>query len=143
LSLAAVLAQYGNATIGGSEGRTLGMTCTPDFAQDRIARLQRRIAVGSYRFDPVVLAQTLVALDSNDCGLSLGVCHDNIVRNSAETMVGATLETLPVQSAMVLQLHYVEWLPAWEIGRILGLSTAAAETVRRTALRRLGAMLGN
>ena len=105
-------------------------------AEDRIARLRRRIAEGSYAVDHRLLAEALAAQED---GLIAPAARP--VRAAAIAMLQTALATLDHRPAMLLQLHFVEQLRARETALVMGLAEMEASAQRRQLLRRLHAII--
>jgi DNA-directed RNA polymerase specialized sigma24 family protein len=105
-------------------------------ADDRIARLRRRIADGSYAVDRRLLAETLAAQEDGLCAVA-----SKPVRAAAVAMLQTALATLDHGSVMVLQLHFVEQLRPAETAQIMDYGEAEARDLRRHLLCRLHAII--
>jgi DNA-directed RNA polymerase specialized sigma24 family protein len=105
-------------------------------ADDRIARLRRRIADGSYAIDRRLLAETLAAREDD-----LFAVASKPVRAAAVAMLQTALATLDHGSVMVLQLHFVEQLRPAETAQIMDYGEAEARDLRRHLLCRLHAII--
>ncbi|NJS15588.1 MAG: hypothetical protein HC788_14550 [Sphingopyxis sp.] len=105
-------------------------------AHDRIVRLQRRIANGSYAVDHWLLAETLAAQEDDHFAPPA-----TLVRAAAVAMLQTALVALDHRSAMLLQLHFVEQLQAIETALIMGIGEHDASHRRRHLLRRLHAII--
>ncbi len=105
-------------------------------ADDRIARLRRRIADGSYAVDRRLLAETLAAQEDGLCAPAAIP-----VRAAAIAMLQTALATLDHRPVMLLQLHFVEQLRARETALVMGMAEPAASAMRRQLLCRLHAII--
>ncbi len=105
-------------------------------AEDRIVRLRRRIAEGSYAVDRRLLAETLAAQEDGPVAPAA-----RPVRAAAVAMLQTALATLGHRPAMLLQLHFVELLRARETAMVMDMTEAAASDLRRHLLRRLHAII--